>query len=99
MQLVLSPASISITKKIIPRNTDMKITAEILENKVEQLEVALDGLLDRMSAFEARLKDVTEGSALFVDADRALVSSRPADLDFIRREIRKGSKRFQERTV
>ena len=29
------------------------------------------------------------GSALFVDADKALVSSRPEDLDYIRSEIRK----------
>ena len=77
----------------------MKMSAEILENKMEQLEVVVEGLLDRMNAFETRLKDVTSGSALYVDADRALVSSRPADLDYIRSEIRKGSTRFQERAV
>ena len=77
----------------------MKMSAEILENKMEQLEVVVEGLLDRMNALETRLKDVTSGSALYVDADRALVSSRPADLDYIRSEIRKGSTRFQERAV
>jgi len=74
----------------------MKVTAEIIENKVEQLEVALDGALDRIKALEARLKEVTEGNVLYVDADKALVSSRPEDLAFMRDQVRAGNPRFKE---
>ena len=86
-------ASILIIKKTI---INMKVTAEIIENKVEQLEVALDGVLDRMKAFETRLKEVTEGNVLYVDAERALVSSRPEDLAYIREQVRAGNPRFKE---
>jgi len=74
----------------------MKVTAEIIENKLEQLEVALDGALDRIKALEARLKEVTEGNVLYVDADKALVSSRPEDLAFMRDQVRAGNPRFKE---
>ena len=74
----------------------MKVEAGNLQYKVEQLEVALDGLLDRMKAFEARLKEITEGSVLYVDADKALVSSRPEDLAFMRDQVRAGNPRFKE---
>lgn len=67
-----------------------------IEYKVEQLEVALDGLMDRINSVEARLKEVTEGSVLYVDADKALVSSRPEDLAFMRDQIRAGNPRFKE---
>ena len=67
-----------------------------IEYKVEQLEVALDGVLDRMNQLESRLKEVTEGQVLYVDADKALVSSRPADLQFIRDRMRAGDSRFKE---
>lgn len=67
---------------------------KLFENRLEQLTTAIDGIMDRLAKLEDRMKS---GSALFVDADRALVSSRPADLDYIRGEIRKGSTRFQER--
>lgn len=66
---------------------------KLFENKLEQLATSLEGIMDRITKLEERMKS---GNALFVDADRALVSSRPADLDYIRSEIRKGSTRFQE---
>lgn len=68
----------------------------LVENKVEQLEVALDGVLDRMNQLESRLKEVTDGQVLYVDADKALVSTRPADLQFIRDRMRAGDSRFKE---
>jgi len=74
----------------------MKVTAETIENKLAQLEVALDGALDRIKALEARLKEVTEGNVLYVDADKALVSSRPEDLAFMRDQVRAGNPRFKE---
>jgi len=69
---------------------------KILENKLEQLGVALEGVLDRMGRLEKRIKEVTEGQALYVDADKALVSSRPEDLAYIRDQIRAGNPRFKE---
>ncbi len=89
--MTASPRSISITKKII-----IKMEFKILENKLEQLEVAMEGVLDRMGRLEKRIKEVTEGQALYVDADKALVSSRPSDLAYIRDQIRAGNPRFKE---
>jgi len=89
--MTASPRSISITKKII-----IKMEFKILENKLEQLGVALEGVLDRMGRLEKRIKEVTEGQALYVDADKALVSSRPEDLAYIRDQIRAGNPRFKE---
>lgn len=66
---------------------------KMFEYKLEQIALSLDGIMDRVKKLEERMRT---GSALFVDADRALVSSRPEDLDYIRSEIRKGSTRFQE---
>lgn len=66
---------------------------KLFENRLEQLSIALDGIVERIEKLEDRLRT---GSALYVDADRALVSSRPEDLAYIRNEIRKGSTRFQE---
>lgn len=66
---------------------------KMFEYKLEQIALSLDGIMDRVKKLEERMRT---GSALFVDADKALVSSRPEDLDYIRSEIRKGSARFQE---
>lgn len=66
---------------------------KVFEYKLEQIALALEGIMDRVEKLEERMRT---GSALFVDADKALVSSRPEDLDYIRSEIRKGSTRFQE---
>ena len=66
---------------------------KLFENRLEQIATTLDGIMDRVTKLEERMRT---GSALFVDADRALVSSRPEDLDYIRAEMRKGSTRFKE---
>ena len=66
---------------------------KMFEYKLEQIALALEGIMDRVEKLEERMRT---GSALFVDADKALVSSRPEDLDYIRGEIRKGSTRFHE---
>ena len=66
---------------------------KLFENRLEQIATTLEGIMDRVTKLEERMRT---GSALFVDADKALVSSRPEDLDYIRDEIRKGSTRFQE---
>jgi len=66
---------------------------KLFENRLEQIATTLDGIMDRVTKLEERMRT---GSALFVDADRALVSSRPEDLDYIRSEMRKGSTRFKE---
>lgn len=66
---------------------------KLFENRLEQLATSLDGILDRIARLEERMQS---GNALYVDAERALVSSRPADLDYIRGEIRKGNPRFKE---
>jgi hypothetical protein len=66
---------------------------KLFENRLEQLATSLDGILDRIASLEERMQT---GNALYVDAERALVSSRPADLDYIRGEIRKGNPRFKE---
>jgi len=69
---------------------------KLFENRLEQIATTLDGLMDRINSVEARLKEVTEGSVLYVDADKALVSSRPEDLAFMRDQIRAGNPRFKE---
>lgn len=74
----------------------MKITVETLQNRLEQLEVSLDGVLDRIKSLDSRIKDITSGQALYVDADKALVSSRPSDLAYIRDKMRAGDTRFKE---
>ena len=66
---------------------------KLFENRLEQLATSLDGILDRIASLEERMQT---GNALYVDAERALVSSRPEDLAYIRGEIRKGNPRFKE---
>ena len=66
---------------------------KMFEYKLEQIATSLEGIMDRVEKLEERMR---KGSALFVDVDKALVSTRPEDIDYIRSEIRKGSKRFRE---
>ena len=51
----------------------------LLGNKLEQVEIALSGILERISKMESMLEEFDKGQVLFVDKDMSLLSQRPQD--------------------
>ena len=66
----------------------------LLGNKLEQVETALSGILERISKMESMLEEFDKGQVLFVDKDMSLLSQRPQDYRFVSERMKK----IRERT-
>ena len=61
----------------------------LLGNKLEQVEIALSGILERISKMESMLEEFDKGQVLFVDKDMSLLSQRPQDYRFVSERMKK----------
>ena len=61
----------------------------LLGNKLEQVETALSGILERISKMESMLEEFDKGQILFVDKDMSLLSQRPQDYRFVSERMKK----------
>lgn len=61
----------------------------LLRNKLEQVETALSGILERISKMESMLEEFDKGQVLFVDKDMSLLSQRPQDYRFVSERMKK----------
>jgi hypothetical protein len=61
----------------------------LLGNKLEQVETALSGILERISKMESMLEEFDKGQVLFVDKDMSLLSQRPQDYRFVSERMKK----------
>ena len=66
----------------------------LLGNKLEQVETALSGIIERISKMESMLEEFDKGQVLFVDKDMSLLSQRPQDYRFVSERMKK----IRERT-
>ena len=61
----------------------------LLGNKLEQVEIALSGIIERIVKMESMLEEFDKGQVLYVDEDMSLLSQRPQDYRFISERMRK----------
>lgn len=61
----------------------------LLGNKLEQVEIALSGILERISKMESMLEEFDKGQILFVDENMSLLSQRPQDFRFVSERMKK----------
>jgi len=61
----------------------------LLGNKLEQVETALSGVIERIVKMESMLEEFDKGQVLYVDEDMSLLSQRPQDYRFISERMRK----------
>lgn len=61
----------------------------LLGNKLEQVETALSGIVERISKMESMLEEFDKGQVLFVDKDMSLLSQRPQDYRFVSERMKK----------
>lgn len=62
-----------------------------MENQMEQLEIALAGVLERITSIESQLTEYEAGRlkkpVIYVDEDTCLMSSDDADIKFIKSKL------------
>lgn len=61
----------------------------LLGNKLEQVETALSGVLERIVKMESMLEEFDKGQILFVDENMSLLSQRPQDYRFVSERMKK----------
>ena len=66
----------------------MEGTTQRLANQIMQMETAVDGVLDRIRKIEGMLEELESSRpVVYINEDTALLSSRDADIQFIRGEL------------
>ncbi len=66
----------------------MEGTTQRLANQIMQMETAVDGVLDRIRKIEGMLEELESSRpVVYIDEDTALLSSRDADIQFIRGKL------------
>lgn len=59
-----------------------------MANQLEQIEMTVDGMVDRINRLEQLLSDMEASRpVIFVDEDTALISSNEADIRFIKSKV------------
>lgn len=59
-----------------------------MANQLKQIEVTVDGMVDRINRLEQLLSDMEASRpVIFVDEDTALISSNEADIRFIKSKV------------
>lgn len=59
-----------------------------MANQLEQIEMTVDGMVDRINRLEQLLSDMEASRpVVFVDEDTALISSNEADIRFIKSKV------------
>ncbi len=62
-----------------------------IENQMDQVQVALSGAIERLSAAESRIKELQSSRlkkpVVYVDEETCLLSSTEADIKFIERKL------------
>jgi hypothetical protein len=61
----------------------------LLGNKLEQVETALSGVIERIVKMESMLEEFDKGQILFVDENMSLLSQRPQDYRFVSERMKK----------
>lgn len=62
---------------------------KLIGNKLEQVEIALSGVLERIVKMESMLEEFDKGQVLFVDENMSLLSQRPQDYRFVSERMKK----------
>ena len=66
----------------------MEGTTQRLANQIMQMETAVDGVLDRIRKIEGMLEELESSRpVVYINEDTALLSSRDADIQFIRGKL------------
>ena len=66
----------------------MEGTTQRLANQIMQMETAVDGVLDRIQKIEGMLEELESSRpVVYINEDTALLSSRDADIQFIRGKL------------
>jgi hypothetical protein len=59
-----------------------------MANQLEQMELTVDGMIDRINRLEQMLSDMEASRpVVYIDEDTALLSSNEADIRFIQKKV------------
>jgi hypothetical protein len=59
-----------------------------MANQLEQMELTVDGMIDRINRLEKMLSDMEASRpVVYIDEDTALLSSNEADIRFIQKKV------------
>lgn len=66
----------------------MEGTTQRLANQIMQMETTVDGVIDRIRKIEGMIEELeTSRPVVYINEDTALLSSRDADIKFIRGKL------------